>query len=484
MKLSRISLIAPAAISALGAPAPAAEAPARPRPNILYVMSDDHGSQAISCYGSRVNKTPNIDRIAAEGMRLTNCFCTNSLCAPSRAAILTSKYSHLNGVFGHYGAGSELDGSQLTYPKVLQKAGYSTAIIGKWHLKSDPTGFDYWNILPGQGAYKDPKFLDMGTTVTKQGYVTDIITDLAIDHLKKRDANKPFLLVLHHKAPHRTWIPDEKHARMYDGVDFPTPATFDDDHSSQSKAARMATMSIADDLTSRDLKGMPPKGLEGAALKNWKYQKFLRDYLACVASVDDNVGRLLDYLKEAGLDRDTVVVYTSDQGFFLGEHGWFDKRFMYEESIRMPFVVRYPAGIKPASVSGAFVSNIDFAPTFLDFAGVPKPAEMQGRSFRAVLDGDTPKDWQQVFYYHFHEFPEPDHHVARHFGVRTERHKLIRYYFPEDRREWELFDLKADPLELNNVVLDPAYAGTVKEMKALLKDQRTKYGDTIGSMED
>ncbi|MBX7245591.1 MAG: sulfatase [Candidatus Sumerlaeaceae bacterium] len=453
------------------------------RPNIIFIMSDDHGSQAISCYGSKVNKTPNIDRIAANGMKLENCFCTNALCAPSRAAILTSKYSHLNGVFGHYGEGSVLDGSQLTFPKLLQKAGYATAIIGKWHLWSDPTGFDYWNILPGQGAYKNPKFLRMGTTETIEGYVTDITTDLAIDYMKKRDAKKPFMMMVHNKAPHRTWVPDEKHAHMYDDVKFPHPPTFDDDYTSRSKAAKMATMSIKDDLTSKDLKGLPPPGLKDAELKDWNYQKFMRDYLGCVASVDDNVGRLLDYLKESGLEKNTVVIYTSDQGMFLGEHGWFDKRFMYEESIRMPFVIQYPKEIKPGSVSKAFVSNVDFAPTFLDYAGVKKPAEMQGTSFRPVLDGKTPKDWNNVFYYHFHEFPEPDHHVARHFGVRTDRYKLIRYYFPEDRKGWELFDLQKDPLEMNNVYNDPAYKKTVAEMTRLLKEQREKYKDTMGSMD-
>jgi arylsulfatase A-like enzyme len=436
-------------------------------------MSDDHAAHAISCYGSKVNKTPNIDRIAAEGMRLTNCFATNALCAPSRATILTSKYSHLNGVRSH--ASPPFDGTQLTYPKMLQQAGYQTAVIGKWHLKSDPTGFDYWCVVPGQGIYHNPRFIDMGTTKTVRGYVTDIIADKCIDWLDKRDPNKPFLLLCHHKAPHRPWEPDEKHAKQFENVEIPAPETFDDDYSGRGTPAHTAEMRIADNLTSTDLKIAPPAGLTGAALKKWKYERFMKDYLACVASVDDNVGRLLDYLKQHDLLDNTIVVYTSDQGFFIGDHGWFDKRFMYEHSLRMPFVIRYPKEIKAGTVSDAMIINADFAPTFLDFAGVQKDAEMQGESFRAWLHGEKPAKWRDSMYYHFFEYPEPDHLVARHYGVRTERYKLIHYYHPVD--EWEMFDLQKDPNELHSVYADPSYAPQLAELKQKLEELRKQYKD-------
>ena len=443
------------------------------QPNILYIMSDDHAAHAISCYGSKINKTPNIDRIAAEGMRLTNCFATNALCAPSRATILTSKYSHLNGVRTH--GSPPFDGTQMTYPALLQKAGYQTAVIGKWHLKNDPTGFDYWSVVPGQGIYNNPRFIDMGTTHTVKGYVTDIITDKCMDWLDKRDPNKPFLLLCHHKAPHREWTPDEKHAHMYDDVDIPTPETFDDDYSDRASPARNAKMRIADDLNAIDLKTSPPAGLTGAALKKWKYERFIKDYLACIASVDDNVGRLLDYLKQHNLLDNTIVVYTSDQGFFLGDHGWFDKRFMYEESLRMPFVIRYPREIKAGTTCDATILNLDFAPTFLDFAGVPKHPEMQGESFRPCLDGNTPATWRDSMYYHFFEYPDHDHYAARHYGIRTDRYKLIHYYHPVD--EWELFDLQKDPHELHSVYADTKYADTVTDLKKRLNALRQQYKD-------
>jgi len=432
------------------------------RPNIIFIMSDDHAAHALSCYGSKINKTPNLDRIAAEGMRFDNCFCTNSICAPSRATILTGKYSHLNGIIRN---GMKFDAGQQTFPKLLQRAGYQTAMIGKWHLRSQPTGFDYWNVLPGQGAYHDPVMIEMGERKKHQGYTTDIITDIAIRWLKDRKKDKPFCLMLHHKAPHRNWQPDEKHATMYDDRDIPEPETFDDDYSGRGTAAHEAKMRIDRDLTPRDLKQDPPAGLSPRELKKWKYQRYIKDYLRCVASVDENVGRLLDHLDRSGLRDDTVVVYTSDQGFYLGDHNWFDKRFMYEESLRMPFIVRYPREIEAGTVNDDMILNVDFAPTFLDYAGAAVPADMQGRSIRPLLRGRTPEDWRTSMYYHYYEFPGA-HSVRRHYGVRTRRYKLIHYY--HDMDEWELFDLEKDPHELKSVYDDPAYAGIVRELKTEL----------------
>ncbi len=446
------------------------------RPNIVYIMSDDHAAHAISAYGSKINSTPNIDRIAREGILLENCFATNALCAPSRAVILTGKHSHLNGVTTH--RSPAFDGSQITYPKLLQRAGYQTAIVGKWHLKSDPTGFDYWNILPGQGAYYDPAMIENGTRTKRKGYATDLITDYSIKFLEQRDKSRPFLLVSQHKAPHRPWQPDEKHKDMYNDVEIPQPATFNDDYTSRATPARLAEMRILGDLKISDVKSTPPAELSGAELKNWYYQRYIKDYLRCIASVDDNVGRLLDYLEKGNLLENTIVIYTSDQGFFLGDHGWYDKRFMYEESLRMPFLARYPKEIKPGTRSDAIIANLDFAPTLLDFAGVSKPIEMQGNSFRQVLAGSTPQDWQKTMYYHFHEYPDNDHMAARHYGIRDNRYKLIHYYFPTD--EWEFFDLEKDPNELRSVYGLPEYEDRIREMKNQLRETRVKYKDDIG----
>ena len=438
------------------------------RPNFLFIMSDDHASHAMSCYGSRINKTPNLDRIAAEGMRLTNCFCTNSICGPSRATILTGKYSHANGFFRN---GRTFDGAQQTFPKLLQKAGYQTAMIGKWHLRSQPTGFDYWNVLPGQGAYHNPVLIEMGKRKKHAGYVTDLITDFTIGWLKTgRDPSKPFLLMCHHKAPHRNWQPAKRHATLYDDRDIPEPLTFNDDHSGHGTAAREAQMTIDRHLTRSDLKMPPPKGITGQALKKWKYQRYIKDYLRCIKAVDENVGRLLDFLDKAGLAQNTVVVYTSDQGFYLGDHNWFDKRFIYEESLRMPFVVRYPRGIKPGTVTGDIVLNTDFGPAFLDYAGVATPADMHGRSFRPVLEGRTPADWRTSMYYHYYEYPGA-HMVRRHYGIRTQRYTLAHYYRID---EWELFDLEKDPHQLKSVYADPAYTSVVKELKAELERLRAE----------
>ncbi len=466
------------------------------KPNIIFIMSDDHAAHALSAYGSRVNQTPHLDRLANDGMRFNHCFAVNAICAPSRACILTGKYSHINGVTVF----NRFDGSQWNVAKELQRAGYHTGMIGKWHLQSDPEGFDYWSILPGQGVYHNPAFLEMGERKTFPGYATDIITDKAMDFLKNRPKDKPFFLMCHHKAPHRPWEPDDKHAHMYDDVEIPEPATFNDDYTTRSPAATEATMRVDRDLTRGDVKLTPPAGLKGPALaqwknekfieleitingqkkmltgealKKWKYQRYLKDYLRCIASVDDNVGRLLDYLDQSGLRANTIVIYTSDQGFFLGDHDWFDKRFMYEESIRMPFLIRYPGKIKPGSVNDAMILNVDFAPTFLEYAGLTAPKEVQGRSFVSLLAGKTPRDWRTEMYYRYYHYPA-DHRVQPHYGVRTERYKLI-YFNRLDA--WELFDLKNDPHELKNIYADAAQAKTVKQLKADLARFRSELDD-------
>lgn len=440
--------------------------PNQERPNIIFIMSDDHAAHAISAYGSKLINTPNIDRLAKEGMKFERCFVTNSICTPSRAAILTGKYSHLNGVpvFNH------IDSSQPMLPKYLQAAGYYTGMVGKWHLGGNnpqrpddgqPAGFDYWNILPGQGVYFDPVLIENGQRKKITGYATDIITDLGLQFISQRPADKPFFLMLHHKAPHRNWQPDEKHRKQFENVNVPEPETFNDDYAGRSDAARMATMRIDRDLTQNDLKMKPPEGLSGQELKKWKYQRYMRDYLACVAAVDDNIGRLLDYLDSSGLAQNTIVIYTSDQGFFLGDHNFFDKRFMYEESLRMPFLIRWPGTIKPGNVNAGMILNVDFAPMMLDAAGVKVPAEMQGRSFLPLLEGKTPKDWRTAMYYRYYH--PGDHAVQAHYGIRTDRYKLICF---NKLNQWELYDLKQDPREMHNVYADPAYTGVLKKLKA------------------
>lgn len=447
---------------ATSAPPASPPTPAQRPPNILFIMSDDHAAHAISAYGSTINTTPNIDRLAATGMRFGHAFCENALCSPSRAAMLTGTMSCRNGVPD---LSTPLPPDRTIFPELLGRAGYQTAMIGKWHLHRSPTGFDHWDMLPGQGDYHDPVFVSASGKTQTKGYVTDIITDKCIDWLEQRDPKKPFLLLCHHKAPHRHWEPDAKHAKMYADADIPLPATFDDDSATRSDAARQQTMSIEKDLTREDLKADPPEGLSGPALKRWKYQRYMKDYLRCIASVDDNIGRLLDYLDAHDLADNTIVIYTSDQGFFLGDHGWYDKRFMYEESLRMPLLVRAPGIAKPGSITAAFVQNIDFAPTLLDLCGVATPAEMQGVSIRPLLQGETPADWRTSILYHYYEEPGP-HNVAAHYGVRTERYKLIRFYSAV--KAWELYDLKNDPHELKNVYDDPKHAEVVKELKAEL----------------
>lgn len=450
-------------------------------------MTDDHASHAMSCYGSRINETPNMDRIADEGMLFNNCFCTNAICTPSRATILTGTYNHINNVTT---LSSKLDGRITTFPKLLQSDGYQTAIIGKWHLghggHSDPTGFDYWCVLPGQGLYHDPVMSDMGEEKEFKGYATDIITDKSLDWLKQRDTEKPFMLMCHHKAPHREWSPDERHMHMYEDIDIPEPETLWDDYSNRASAAREAKMRISRDLNAKDLKLPVPEGLTEEDETKWKYQRYIKDYLRCVASVDDNIGRMLDYLDAEGLAENTIVVYTSDQGFFLGDHGWYDKRFMYEESLRMPFLIRYPREIEAGSICDDMILNTDFASTFLDYAGVEIPDEFQGSSIRPLLMKQPPDDWRTAMYYRYW-MHLAHHNVYAHYGLRTQRYKLIYYYADaldqpgaiDDPREpeWELFDLAYDPLEINNVYHDPDYADLIEELTAQLHQLQAEVGD-------
>ena len=481
-------------------------------PNILFVMSDDHASHAMSCYGSRINRTPHLDRIADGGMRFDNCFCTNSICTPSRAAILTGTYNHVNGVTT---LDTMMDNRLQTFPKLLQAAGYQTAHVGKWHLGQGPahwpTGFDYWTVFPGQGRYHNPEMVEMTEHKVVPGYATDIVTDQSLHWLEQRDRSRPFLLMCHHKAPHRPWDPHPRHARRYEDEEIPYPETFDDDYAHRARAAAAAEMRIERDFIASDVKVDPPDpanprrrlGAGTAALtpaggepvafaspherKRWLYQRYIKDYLRCVDAIDEGVGRLLDYLDDDGIADDTIVIYTSDQGFFLGDHGWYDKRFMYEESLRMPFLVRYPREVSPGTVNGDMILNVDFPATFLDCAGADIPPSFQGRSFRPLLEGETPKDWQTSMYYRYW-MHGAHHNVCAHYGVRTLRFKLIYYYGdplgqegalgPTTEPEWELFDLEKDPCELYNVYADPDYAEVVAELKAELRRLQDKVGDS------
>lgn len=439
------------------------------RPNILFIMTDDHAAHAISAYGSKINKTPHLDKLAGEGIRLDRCFVTNSICTPSRAAILTGKYSHKNGVpvFNRF------DGSQQTVAKLLQAAGYHTGMFGKWHLGSDPTGFDRWKILPGQGAYHDPVFYTSSARKKETGYCTDLITDFSIEFLDQRPKEKPFFLMCHQKAPHRNWQPREDKKAKWAKVQVPLPETFDDDYAGKSDAAREATMRVEDHLTPNDVKEKPPEGLSGRDLKIWKYQRYMQDYLACVESVDDNIGRLMEYLDKQGLRDNTLVIYTSDQGFFLGDHGWYDKRFMYEESLRMPFLARWPGKVKPGTTSGDMVLNVDFAPTFLAAAGLPVPADMQGKNALGVLAGNTPAGWRTEMYYRYYHYPA-DHRVQPHIGVRTLTHKLIHFNKID---QWELYDLTVDPREKRNLISEPGQQAKVAELKSRLMALKKELGD-------
>ncbi len=492
------------------------------RPNILFIFSDDHAPHAIGAYGGihkQINPTPNIDKLASEGMLFQNSFCTNSICGPSRAVILTGKHSHING-FRHNG--NRFDGSQQTFPKLLQKAGYQTAMIGKWHLTSDPQGFDYWQVLPGQGEYYNPGFITPAGRTQIDGYCTDIVTDLALNWLKEgRDKDKPFMLMCQHKAPHRCWMPPLRHLTLYDDVDIPEPQTLFDEFQDNASPARWQEMEIdrhmhlgydlfvtpyadiykevdapeakaTDQSGVRNMKKMTPEQLKawnaaygpkneafrkakltGKELVRWKYQRYMKNYLRCIRGVDDSVGQLMDYLKTSGLDKNTIVIYSSDQGFYLGDHGWYDKRWMYEESLKMPLIVKWPGVTKPGSVNTDLVQNLDYAETFLDIAGAKIPADMQGRSLVPLLKGETPDDWRDAIYYHYFEYPSV-HMVAKHYGIRTDRYKLIRFYQFD---EWEFYDLEKDPDELHNAYDDPKYFDTIAHLKLELEKLRKYYQD-------
>ena len=482
------------------------------RPNIIFIMSDDHAYQAISAYGDSLNHTPNLDRLAKEGMLFNRAFVNNSLCAPSRAAILTGKFSHMNGIKGN---GDEVfDGSQETFPKLLRQAGYQTALIGKWHLVSNPTGFDFWNILPGQGDYYNPDFIDSTGTKRVEGYVTDITVDKAINWLNNRDTTKPFCALVWNKAPHRDWMSAIKYLHEFDSVKIRVPVTFFDDYSTRTRAAKEQKMEISkwlspnydlkeemfpkenhryDDLWRNVFSRLTPEeqqafleaykpkndafrkaNLSGKELAIWKYERYMKDYLRTIQSVDDNVGRLMEYLKEKGLDKNTIVIYTSDQGFYLGEHGWFDKRFMYEESYRTPLIVRWPDVIKSGSINNDLVMNLDLGETLLDAAHIKIPADLQGKSMLPVWQGKTPDDWRKYVYYHYYE-SGGEHNVAKHVGVRSDRYKLIYYY---ENNDWELYDLQKDPNELNNVYNNPDYTQIQQNLKKELNQLAEQYKDT------
>ena len=471
--------------------------PAKKQPNIVFIFSDDHAYQAISAYGhpARLLETPNIDRLAKGGMRFDRCVVPNSICGPSRATVLTGKYSHMNGFYNN--TNSRFDGSQATFAKLLQGGGYQTAIVGKWHLVSDPTGFDYWHILPGQGVYYNPPMIENGRDVQHQGYTSDIITDISIDWLKGRDKSRPFLLMYQHKAPHREWEPALRHLGHDGDRKYPEPETLFDTYAGRGLAEHEQDMTIAETMTDRDTKLVTPArltpeqleawnayyeprnkafreaNLQGKDLVRWKFNRYMHDYLACIRAVDEGVGRVLDLLDEEGLADNTIVVYTSDQGFYLGEHGWFDKRWIFEESLRTPLLVRWPGVIKAGAVNANLVSNLDFAETFLDVAGLAAPDEMQGRSLVPLLKkGEVPSDWRKSFYYHYYEFPGP-HDVRRHYGVVTDRYKLVRFYEPEADYS-ELFDLKEDPQEMLSVYGKPGYAEVQADLERELARLRAE----------
>jgi arylsulfatase A-like enzyme len=447
------------------------------QPNILVVLTDDHAMQAMSAYGSFRNTTPNMDRIANEGMRFDHCLAVNALCGPSRAAIYTGKYGHVSGFRRNH---LRLDESQVTFPQLLQQAGYQTALSGKWHMskndaKNRPMGFDYWNILPGQGKYFNPHMFEMGVDKQYEGYVTDIVTEQSLDFIQNRDKERPFFVMTCHKAPHSPWEFDEKHANIFDGKDIPEPETLWDDYATRSQAMQSAERSPLATLAksmSRKTWATGPLDTGGSddpkVVKKAVYQKFLKDYLRSVQAIDTNIGKMLDYLDEEGIADETIVMYVSDQGFFLGEHGFHNKRFFYEEAIKMPLAVRYPGKIKAGSANNDMLLNIDIAETLLDLAGVEVPAEMQGRSFKPQLMGETPADWRTSMFYRYYE----ESGVPMHYGVRNRRYKLI--YFT-GTGEWELYDLQEDKNELNNVYASENYAGVVRDMKAELDRLCVEY---------
>lgn len=503
------------------------------QPNIIFILSDDHAYQATSAYGNKLIQTPGIDRIAKEGALLENNFVVNSICGPSRATLLTGKYSHTNGFYDN--TGKKFDTSQLIFSEVLQKSGYQTAWVGKMHLNALPRGFDYLNVLSsagGQGTYFNPEFVNNhNDTASYKGYVTNLISDFFFDWLQKRDESKPFFAVVGEKATHRSWLPDIQDLGAYDDIDFPLPDDFFDNYDTRLAAKDQdmtidKTMRLKEDLkvgakfgtdiTDQDIdeqvkdtrklypnysinktlfkKGsldtaqtkayreyygkitreFEEKKLTGKELVKWKYQRYLKDYYATAKSLDRNINRILQYLDSTGLSKNTVVIYASDQGFYLGEHGWFDKRFIYEQSLKTSFVVRYPGVIKPGIRIKPFVANVDWAPTILDIAGAKIPAEIQGRSFLPVLKQQTPKDWRKDVYYHYYEYPQP-HHVSPHFGIRAKDYLLVRFY--KGVESWELFDLKKDPDELHNIYTDSGYQKIIADLKNRLKALILQYDD-------
>jgi arylsulfatase A-like enzyme len=468
---------------------------AQDRPNIVWIFSDDHSYQTIGAYGGHLehlNPTPNLDRLASQGMRFDRCYVGNSICGPARATLLTGKHSHMNGKFNNRGS---FDHDQPQFQKVLQANGYQTAMVGKIHLNGKMQGFDYWEVLPGQGKYNKPSFITEEGKTSYEGHVSDIVTDRALEWLQeRRNPDKPFMLMLHHKAPHRNWSPAARHMEKYADIDIPEPDTLFDDYATRTTAAHEQDMSI--DKTMRmegDLKvgarfarsgnqfqarnlwyaANQPTGKE---LVQWKYQLYMKDYLRCIWGVDESIGRVMAYLKEAGLDKNTVVMYSSDQGFYMGEHGWFDKRFMYEESFRTPLIVRWPETVKSGSHNTDLAQNIDFAPTFLDIAGVDIPSDMQGVSLVPLMKDETPADWRSSLYYHYYEYPGA-HSVRRHEGVSGKRYKLIKFYGKDvkDGEEWEFYDLEKDPQELNNLYQNPEYAAQIETMKVELKNLKEQY---------
>ena len=492
------------------------------RPNIVMIFCDDLTTQAISAYGDdrHLLSTPGMDRLAKEGMRFDRCLVPNPLCSPSRAVLLTGKYSHLNGVYNNKNRRS-FDGSQQTFPKLLQQAGYKTALVGKWHLYSEPTGFDYWNILPGQGLYYDPPMVENGKAVFPRGHVTDITTDVALDWVQKRDQSKPFMLMVQHKAPHRDWQPALRHLNFDHDRVYPEPPTLFDDFKGRSKALQDADMTIRGTLRDVDLKlePFPPLGEQrydieyleagdvygldlapeqlrawneyyeprnrkyreqeptGDDLVRWRYQRYMHDYLACVKGVDDSVAQILKYLDDSGLSENTVVVLSSDQGFFLGEHGWFDKRWIFQESVSTPFLLRWPGVVRPGQVCDEIVSLLDVAETFLDIAGQGAPDDMQGHSLVPLLTGQNPQDWRSSFYFHYYEYPEP-HRVRPHYGVITKRFTLAHIYGP-DVSEWELMDREVDPRETVNFYNDTKYQQVVTDLKEELARLQSQFGDHV-----
>jgi arylsulfatase A-like enzyme len=473
------------------------------KPNIIYIMADDLTTQAISAYGGiykDIAPTPNIDRLAKQGMLFNDVLCTNAICGPSRAAILTGNYSNENGYYKNEGGG-KFDETKWTFPQEFQKNGYQTSLFGKWHLGTEPQGFDvfkYHNSAGQQGHYWDPVFNENGKDVKEKGYSTNLSTDFAMNWLENgRKQDDPFLMVLQYKAPHRPWQPDTKYEKLWDDIEMPYPSTFNDDYKGRELTAGDTEMTM-DYFSRRDMKLDEPEDLKGVEKikwafygakpgeivqpdgmtaeegKKWRYQNYIKDYLACVKSVDDNIGRVLKYLDDNILTDNTIIVLTSDQGFYLGDHGFFDKRFIYEESIRMPFIVQYPKMVKAGSVNNDIITNVDFAPTLLDIAGINTNQKMHGQSFKSILNGQTPADWQTGMYYHYYEFPYW-HHVQPHYGIRTQDFTLAHFYYNID--VWELYDLNKDPEQLHNIYADPAYAQTVAKLKKELKALTAKNGN-------